>query len=284
MSFNKEVIEKVKNTLINASTRFRDDQIKAYENAIKNEDIERSNWVMDKILENAKVANENKTPLCDDTGIPHLFLEVGKNRNLSGGLIKSIEEGVAEGLRELPGRPMAVKGNEIERIEQSKGLYDDPGELLNAPIQIRYIEDDVIRLSILMQGGGPEIRSKTYRVFHEHKLSVIMDNIVNWANEEVGKLGCTPTVPAIGIGRTHYEASSLMIEAMVKRSLSEQNDMEKEITKRINKSNVGPLGLGGNTTALATLLKVGPQRASGVRIVCMRLSCCFEPRLASVEL
>ena len=62
------------------------------------------------------------------------------------------------------------------------------------------------------------------------------------------------------------------------------NEMEREITRRVNDANIGPLGLGGNTSVLATFMKVGPQRASGVRIVCVRPTCCFEPRIATVEL
>ena len=75
-----------------------------------------------------------------------------------------------------------------------------------------------------------------------------------------------------------------MLQALVDGTYDNQNDMEKEITDRINENGVGPLGLGGKTTVLATFMKVGPQRASGVRIVCMRPCCCFEPRIASVEL
>lgn len=91
-------------------------------------------------------------------------------------------------------------------------------------------------------------------------------------------------MPAIGIGRSHFEASTMMLEAMVHGNFAVQSDIEREITDRINQSNVGPLGLQGKTTALATFLKVGPQRASGVRIVCLRLGCCVEPRVAMVEL
>jgi len=179
---------------------------------------------------------------------------------------------------------MAVKGNSIERIEQSSGLYDDPSKLEPPPIIIKEIDEDVIRLYILMQGGGPEIRGKTYRIFHQHSINVVVDEIVEWAKEEVSNLGCTPCVPAIGIGRTHFEAASLMLEAMAKGNFGIQNNIEKEITEKINKSNVGPLGLKGNTTALATFLNIGPQRASGVRIVCLRLCCCVEPRKAVTTL
>jgi len=113
---------------------------------------------------------------------------------------------------------------------------------------------------------------------------VIIDTIIEWAVEGASKLGCTPCTPAIGIGRSHYEATSLMVEAMTKGNFMIQNEIEREITSRLNKSNIGALGLRGNVTALATFLKVGPQRASGVRIVSLRLCCGVEPRVANCML
>lgn len=89
---------------------------------------------------------------------------------------------------------------------------------------------------------------------------------------------------AIGIGRSQFEATSLMLEAMVYGNYGKQGELEQEITDKVNESNVGALGLGGRTSVLATFMKVGPQRASGVRIVCIRPCCCIEPRRASVEL
>lgn len=275
---------RVKDALIKASTTFSEDHREVLSRYISEERDSKACWVLKKILENAGVAEEKNLPLCDDTGIPHLLLEIGKKSVLTGEMIASIRKGVAEGLRELPGRPMAVKGNEIERIEQSAGLNEDPGALEPAPIRIKTVDDDVIRLHILMQGGGPEIRGKTYRVFHKHKISVVIDEIIEWAIEGAAQLGCTPCVPAIGIGRSHYEAASLMLDAMIYGSFKNQSDLEIEITERINRSNIGPLGLKGNTTALASFLRIGPQRASGVRIVCLRLGCCVEPRVTSIRI
>jgi fumarate hydratase subunit alpha len=278
------IIKKIKDTVIKAASTFREDQIEVYRNAIFKEDNPRARWALENFLENATVAEKNRSPLCDDTGIPHVFLEVGKNKQVSGELIDLIHEGIATGLRALPGRPMAINGDEAQRLDQSGGLNDDPGALSVAPLIIKPVEEDVIRLHVLLQGGGPEIRGKTYRVFHQHKLSVVIDEVVNWALEGVSQLGCTPCVAAIGIGRSHFEAASLMLEAMVHGNLTVQNSLENEITERINVSNVGPLGLSGGTTALGTFLKIGPQRASGVRIVCLRLCCCIEPRVSHVLL
>jgi fumarate hydratase subunit alpha len=235
-------------------------------------------------LENAAKAKTKRLPLCDDTGIPHLFVEIGDEAVLPAGFFKALNEGVAEGLRILPGRPMAVKGSGVDRITQSKGLSEEPDALVAAPIQIRSIAGETIRVTVLMLGGGPEIRAKTYRVFHKHSMDTVLAEMISWAKEGVSKLGCTPSVLAYGIGRTHVEASSLMLEAMKEGNFDNQNEMEQRITEELNKSEVGASGLGGDTSVLATFIKVGPLRASGVRIVSLRVGCCFDPRRATVSL
>lgn len=279
-----DIIEKVADCLVRAGSTFREDQKEAYRKAITNESNSQSCWVMQQVLNNAIVAEDNKSPLCDDTGIPHLFLEVGLNRNISGSLIQQIKEGVKIGLRRLPGRPMAIKGDDYERIDQSGGLDEDSGALEPSPILIKSIDEDVIRLTIMMLGGGPAIRGVTQRVFHKHSVDVVVDEIVNRAKEGVSKLGCSPCVLAVGIGRSQFEATSLMMEAMAYGNFNVQSDIERRITQKVNEANIGALGLGGNHSVLATFAKVGPQRASGVRIVALRPCCCFEPRRATIEI
>lgn len=280
-----EIIEKVASCLVKAGSTFREDQKKAYRNAIAQESGTSSCWVMKQILENALVAEHTCGPLCDDTGIPHVYVEIGKNRMLTGQMIKEIKAGIRKGLRQLPGRPMAIKGNEYERIDQTGGLDDDSGALEPSPFIIRECkEDDILKLTILMLGGGPAIRGITQRVFHKHSVPVVIDEIVNRAIPAVKQLGCSPCTLAIGIGRSQYEATSMMIEAMVKGDYNIQSDIERSITKKVNESNIGALGLGGKTSVLASFVKIGPQRASGVRIVSIRPCCCFEPRRATVLL
>ena len=177
-----------------------------------------------------------------------------------------------------------LMGDDSHRIDQSGGLNPDSAGVEPAPILIRRCQDNVIRLHILMFGGGPAIRAKTYRVFHKHNTQVVLDEIVNWATEGVTQLGCSPCTLAVGVGRSHFEATSMMLQAQVDGRYDFQSEMEQEITRRVNEANIGPLGLHGKTSVIATFMKVGPQRASGVRIVCVRPTCCFEPRIASVEL
>ncbi len=282
---NKEkVIKLVAETLVKAGSAFNEDKINAYKKAIEKESNPQSKWVMEQILANAVAAEKNKSPLCDDSGIPHLVLDIGGNNSLPAELLESINEGVYKGLNTLPGRPMGIMGDDKARIDQSGGLSEDSGAVFPAPLQVRYVKEDVLRLHILMQGGGPAIRGKTYRVYHKHSVEAVVDEIVKWATEGVGLLGCSPCTLAIGIGRSQYEAAALMTQAQIDGRYDAPSELEIEITRRVNESNVGALGLKGDTSVLGTFLKVGPQRASGVRVVSLRPCCCFEPRLASVDL
>ncbi|MBW1995913.1 MAG: fumarate hydratase [Deltaproteobacteria bacterium] len=270
--------------LIKAGTVFREDQFQAYKDAIETVQNPHVKWVLERILENAYMAKKKGLPLCDDTGIPHVLLEVGKNAKLAPGWLKAVHEGIISGLRAMPGRPMAVKGDDVERVQQSKGLFDDPGRVAPAPLIIKPIAGNCLRITILLLGGGPEIRAMTHRIFHKRSIEIVLREAAGWMASQVKQLGCTPCVLAIGIGRTHAEASALMLEAMKNGTLNRQNYWEKKVTEWINNKGVGPLALGGDTTALGTFINTGALRASGVRIVSVRPCCCMEPRRATVVL
>ena len=279
-----KIREIVAQTLVTAGSTFREDQKDAYRRAIAAEENPRARWVMEQVLENALVAEKNRGPLCDDTGIPHVFLEVGPNKAVTGTLLEDIRAGVAEGLRRLPGRPMAVMGDDAARIDQSDGLSVNSDAVELAPIAIKSVTEDVLRLTVLMLGGGPAIRGITHRIFHRHSVDAVVGEIITRACEGVKNLGCSPCTLAVGIGRSQYEATSLMLEAMATGRYDVQSELEHKITGGVNAAKIGPLGLGGNTSVLATFCKIGPQRASGVRIVALRPCCCFEPRRCVVEL
>ena len=280
-----DIIDKVSDSIIKASTNLSVDKENALMLAIENETNENALWALEQILENYKVAQKTKFPLCDDTGIPHVVIELGSNREITSDLISQINEGIYQGLNKLPARPMAVKGNPIEKIEQSKGLFDDPGLMKPASFLIDNADNpDALNIHFLLQGGGPEIRAKTYRVYHKRSFEIVINEAIGWLNDSLKLLGCTPSIPAIGIGRTHYEASSLILKAMVYGNLDNMSNEERYITQKLNETQIGPLGFGGDTTVLGAFLKIGNQRASGVRIVSVRPSCFVEPRKATLIL
>lgn len=289
-----DITEKISNSIIHASTNLSPDKLKALEKAISVEDNVNAKWALEQILENYKVAQDIKFPLCDDTGIPHVIIEIGSEREVSGELINQIYDGIELGLYNLPARPMAVKGNQKERIEQSCGLYEKPGMLRPASILIdnvndestykRNISSDTLNIHFLLEGGGPEIRAKTYRVYHKRSMDIVTGTACEWLEESLRMLGCTPSIPSIGIGRTHFEATSLLLKSIAYGSLDYQNEYEKAITDRLNQTDIGPLGFGGKTTVLGCYVNIGNQRASGVRIVSVRPSCFVEPRVATLKL
>ena len=279
-----KIREIVAQALVTAGSTFREDQKAAYRRAITTEENPCARWVMEQVLENALVAEKNRGPLCDDTGIPHVFLEVGPNKAVTGALLEDIRAGVAEGLCRLPGRPMAVMGDDAARIDQSGWLSVNSDAVELAPIAIKSVSEDVLRLTVLMLGGGPAIRGITHRIFHRHSVDTVVEEIVTRAREGVKNLGCSPCTLTVGIGRSQYEATSLMLEAMATGCYDVQSELEQKITDGVNATRIGPLGLGGSTSVLATFCKVGPQRASGVRIVALRPCCCFEPRRCTIEL
>ena len=289
-----DITQQISNSIIEASTNLSDDKLKALRKAISTEDDDNARWALEQILENYQVAQKTKFPLCDDTGIPHVIIEIGEDRQITGELINQIHEGIELGLNNLPARPMAVKGDEKERIEQSVGLYEKPGMLRPAPILIDNVNDestykrdispDTLNIHFLLEGGGPEIRAKTYRVYHKRSMENVIGTACEWLEESLKMLGCTPSIPAIGIGRTHYEATSLLLKSIVYGNLDYQNDYEEYVTDRLNQTDIGPLGLGGKTTVLGSYVNIGNQRASGVRIVSVRPSCFVEPRVSTLKL
>ena len=289
-----DIVNEISNTIIKASTNLSNDKYNALSKAISIEDNENALWALNQILENYTVSNKTKFPLCDDTGIPHVIIEIGSKRELTGELISQINEGIKQGLNNLPGRPMAVKGNDIEKIEQSCGLYDEPGEMRSSSFLIdsfcenstysREISPDTLNLHFILEGGGPEIRAKTYRVYHKRSIENVINTAIDWLSDSLKMLGCTPSIPAIGIGRTHYEASSLLLKSIVYGNLDAQSDLENYVSEKLNKTNIGPLGFGGKTTVLGSFVNIGNQRASGVRIVSVRPSCFVEPRVATLHL
>lgn len=293
-SDSMSILDDISKTIIDASTTLSCDKYDALKRAIELEDNENAKWALEQILENYKVAQDIKFPLCDDTGIPHVIVEIGEDRQLSGKLINQIHRGIELGLNNLPARPMAVIGDEVQRINQSEGLFEKPGMLRPAPILIdngldehsykRDISPDTLNIHFILEGGGPEIRAKTLRVYHKRSFDNVINTACEWLEESLKMLGCTPSIPAIGIGRTHYEATSLLLKAIAYGNLDNQSEHEKRITNKLNKTDIGPMGFGGKTTVLGTYLNIGNQRASGVRIVSIRPSCFVEPRVATLKL
>jgi fumarate hydratase subunit alpha len=277
------VVRGVAQAVIQASSVCRSDLLKAYEEARKREDDGVAAWVCSMLSDNAAAAEAHTCALCDDTGTPHVFVELGDNCALPAGWMQWILEGVRVGMATLPTRPMAVRGTEEQRIGQACGLYAEPERLAPGAFLVDSVCGSQLRVTVLMLGGGPELRAKTLRVFHQRSLETVLEEVAAWGAEMLPKLGCTPATLAVGIGRSHFEASSLVLRAMKEGTLSEQSRWERLLTDKMNALGVGPLGVGGRTTVFGAFIRIGLQRASGFRLVSVRPCCCVEPRRATAE-
>jgi len=280
----EKVIKGVRQATVKAGSTFRPDQVKAYEDAIAREENPHAKWVLERILENALLAERNGTVLCDDSGVPHVYIEIGDEIAVDGRFFQAITEGIQQGLRDMPARSMAVKGEPLARLAQTEGLYEDPGMLVPGPMIVDKIKGKTIKITVLLQGGGPELRGRTGIIHQKRSAENYLNTVCEWAKEEIKKLGCTPCAASIGIGRSHTEAGMNMIKAMAYGDFGCLDPWEKRITDSLNQTVTGPLGLGGKTTALGTFLKIGNLRASGFRSVTLRLGCCFEPRRGRLKI
>lgn len=105
MEYDKTIVDRICDTVVRAGSTFLPDKKNAYRLAIGRETNVQAKWVLSTVLENAVIAERNRCPLCDDTGIPHVLVEVGPDAVLTGRTLESIKEGIRHGLRQLPGRP-----------------------------------------------------------------------------------------------------------------------------------------------------------------------------------
>ena len=157
----------IKNAIIKASTIYAPAQIDAFNKALLHEKKlanENAIWALEAMIKNEEIARKSKLPLCDDTGIPHVLIELGRKRQLPENFIEKIKEGIKEGLDNLPARPMAVKGSELIRLEQSEGLYDKPSMIETAPISIDSFDKNHIDYSIdLLREGLNYLGKRNYK-------------------------------------------------------------------------------------------------------------------------
>ena len=107
-----DIVSHVRDSLVEAGSVFREDKKEAYRREVDKQCNEKARWVLQEVLDNAEEAERNHSPLCDDTGIPHLVMEIGPECAVTGRMLDEIRKGVTEGLRKLPGRPMGIMGDD----------------------------------------------------------------------------------------------------------------------------------------------------------------------------
>ncbi|MBN1134620.1 MAG: fumarate hydratase [Methanosarcinaceae archaeon] len=237
----KKVVEATIDILKKAETKLPDDVI----NALNRAEVRESNPVakaqLKAILQNIKIAKDNSVPICQDTGVLIFYVEIGCDLSLDFNLEDAITEGVRRATETIPLRPNAV--HPLTR----KNSGDNTG--IGLPdIKYELVEGDGLTITVAPKGAGSENMSAIAMLNPTEVVSI--KNFILETVLDAGGMPCPPLILGVGIGGTFDKAASLSKSALLS-SLDEMNEFEREILHEVNCLGIGPMGLGGSTTALA---------------------------------
>lgn len=259
----KEITGTVEKLCIESNYYLPRDVERALENALDKEESPLAKEILRDILKNQDIARTNNVPICQDTGLAVIFLELGQDVHLTGGdLNEAINEGVRRGYKSGYLRKSAVNDPFIER--------KNTGDNTPAIVHIKIVPGDKVKLIIAPKGAGSENMSALAML----KPSDGIEGIKKFVLDTVDKAGanpCPPIIVGVGIGGT-IEKTTLIAKQSLLRTVGEHNpnpavaELEKELLEEINKSGIGPQGFGGRITALAVNIETFPAHMASMPV------------------
>lgn len=256
------VTRNIKEMCIQANHFLSEDMDIAMKNAVETEEAPLGKQILTQLQENLKIAGENMIPICQDTGMAVVFIEVGQEVHFEGGsLTDAINEGVRQGYVEGYLRKSVV-GDPIIR-ENTKD---------NTPAVIHYniVPGDKVKIKVAPKGFGSENMSRVFMLKPADGIEGVKNAILT-AVQDAGPNACPPMVVGVGIGGT-FEKCALMAKDALTREVGTHSDiqwvknLEEEMLETINKLGIGPGGLGGTTTALAVNVNTYPTHIAGLPV------------------
>lgn len=249
----QKVTEVVSRLFMEANTDLGEDVLRAIEQAREKEESAIAREVLGELLENARIAKQEKVPMCQDTGLAVVFVELGQDVHVTGGyLYEAIQEGVRRGYKEGYLRKSAC--HPFSRA--------NTGDNTPAIIHLDLVPGDRLRLLAVPKGGGSENMSRVMMLTPSVGKAGVMDYVVERVKESSSN-PCPPVIVGVGIGGTFEKAAILAKKALLRPLGSsnpdpELNQMEAELLRRINDLGIGPQGYGGRTTALGVFIEMVP--------------------------
>ncbi|MDD3628841.1 MAG: fumarate hydratase [Actinomycetota bacterium] len=250
------ITEEVRKLLIKANFNLPEDVTEAIRNAAREEKSCRAREILELILENAEIASKQKLPLCQDCGLVYIDLDIGRDICIeeSGNLSDLLNQTVAE----------TYNNNYLRKSVVSDPLYERKNTSGNIPaiIHTGFTQDSYLHLKVCLKGGGSENCSFLYML----EPSASEDDIIALILDEVKKnvtKSCPPVIIGVGIGGSSSEVTRLARIASfrnleVRNSDNRYKRLEEKILNEVNKTGIGPQGLGGRTTALACNIEHAP--------------------------
>ena len=257
-----EITKTVREMCIKVNHFLSEDMDNALKKATENEKSDLGKKILDQLQENLKIAGEDMIPICQDTGMAVLFVEVGQDVHVADGLIEdAINEGVRQGYVDGYLRKSVVKDPIIR--ENTKD---------NTPAVIHYsiVAGDKIKITFAPKGFGSENMSRVFMLKPADGIEGVKNAIMT-AVTDAGTNACPPMVVGVGIGGT-FEKCAILAKKALTREIGKNSDieyvaeLEKEMLQKINTLGIGPGGLGGTTTALAVNINTYPTHIAGLPV------------------
>lgn len=257
-----DVTANIKEMCIEANHYLTPDMDEALKKAVDTEKSSLGKQILNQLQDNLTIAGEDMIPICQDTGMAVVFMEIGQDVHFEGGsLEEAIHEGVRQGYVEGFLRKSVVKDSLIR--ENTKD---------NTPAIIHYsiVSGDQVKITVAPKGFGSENMSRVFMLKPADGIEGVKNAILT-AVKDAGPNACPPMVVGVGIGGT-FEKCALMAKQALTRPVNEHStipyvkEMEEELLERINKTGIGPGGLGGTTTALAVNINTYATHIAGLPV------------------
>jgi fumarate hydratase subunit alpha len=259
----KKIIETVSSLFQEACISLSEDVLSALKEAREVETSPLARDALDSILENARIAVEDRVPLCQDTGTAVVFLELGQEAHIVGGdLYAAVNEGVREGYRRGYLRKSMVRQPFSARV--------NTGDNAPAIIYTDIVPGDRLEIIALPKGGGSENTSRLAMILPSQGRQGVIDFVVRTVGE-AGASPCPPVIVGVGIGGTAEQSLLLAKKALLRKvgmpnPDAEAAELERELLKRINELGIGAMGYGGRVTALAVHVEVRPAHITSLPV------------------
>lgn len=248
-----DIVRTVRDLAIRANTELGEDVVRAFEAALEREESPTGKDVLRRLLENAQIAREEKIPMCQDTGFAVVFVDMGQDVHIVGGVLReAIEEGVRQGYRD----------GYLRKSICHPFTRQNTGDNTPAIVHIDFQAGDHFHLTLAPKGGGSENMSRVTMLTPSAGLQGVKDFVVQRVKES-GPNPCPPTIVGVGIGGTFEQAALLAKKALLRPLGSPNPDpelqvLEKDWLEAVNRLGIGPQGLGGRITSLAVHIRMMP--------------------------
>ncbi|MBD5505676.1 MAG: fumarate hydratase [Lachnospiraceae bacterium] len=257
-----DVTRNIKEMCIEANHFLAEDMDEAMKHALQEEKAPLGRQILCQLQDNLKIAGEDMIPICQDTGMAVIFMEIGQDVHFTGG---SLEEAVNEGVRQG-----YVEGYLRKSVVGDPLIRENTKDNTPAVIHYEMVVGDSVKITVAPKGFGSENMSRVFMLKPADGIEGVKNAILT-AVKDAGPNACPPMVVGVGVGGT-FEKCALMAKKALTRPVNEHSEipyvkeLEEEMLLKINETGIGPGGLGGTTTALAVNINTYPTHIAGLPV------------------